>query len=222
MFCGKCGTKNENSASFCKECGAPLAPAEPIHTGGVATVTKDSRKKNKLIGMTAVAVVLAAVLFLVFPSLGGDAPATGAATAEEVGLQFVDAIFTGNGKGLMEGFHPKTRAKGKKLDEIIEKDNKFLSRRQDQITDYYGEGWTFSWEPSGKEELPESELEEIKVLYKSKYNLEVTEAQKVWVSVTVSGAEHENMTRMSAKAIRIGDFWYMYAGSMYTPGLFGS
>ena len=122
--------------------------------------------------------------------------------------------------------------------------------------------------------LPESELEEIKVLYKSKYNLEVTEAQKVWVSVTVSGAEHENMTRMSAKAIRItaasgvsnpgalaavdpayaaiapiataqvaasvlvsshenmtrmsakairiGDFWYMYAGSMYTPGLFGS
>ena len=52
--------------------------------------------------------------------------------------------------------------------------------------------------------------------------LEVTEAQKVWVSVTVSGAEHENMTRMSAKAIRIGDFWYMYAGSMYTPGLFGS
>ena len=87
---------------------------------------------------------------------------------------------------------------------------------------YYGEGWTFSWEPSGKEELPESELEEIKVLYKSKYNLEVTEAQKVWVSVTVSGAEHENMTRMSAKAIRIGDLWYMYAGSMYTPGLFGS
>ncbi|MBO6302717.1 MAG: zinc-ribbon domain-containing protein, partial [Ruminiclostridium sp.] len=29
MFCGKCGSKNEDGAKFCSSCGAPLMTAAP-------------------------------------------------------------------------------------------------------------------------------------------------------------------------------------------------
>ena len=30
MYCGRCGTLNEDSARFCSECGADLSPVNPV------------------------------------------------------------------------------------------------------------------------------------------------------------------------------------------------
>ena len=37
MFCGKCGANNPDGASFCKECGTPLAPLrkQSVHLSGI-------------------------------------------------------------------------------------------------------------------------------------------------------------------------------------------
>ena len=54
MFCGKCGTNNPESATFCKGCGAPLNPsAKPAGksaSGGVAVKeVNPSTMESKLV-----------------------------------------------------------------------------------------------------------------------------------------------------------------------------
>ena len=50
MFCGKCGTKNEDNAEFCRNCGSKLK-------NSTITTMSTQDDKNRKVGMIAVAIV---------------------------------------------------------------------------------------------------------------------------------------------------------------------
>ena len=64
MFCGKCGTNNPESATFCKGCGAPLNPsAKPAGksaSGGVAVkeINPTTMESKKVPGLYVIGEVL--------------------------------------------------------------------------------------------------------------------------------------------------------------------
>ena len=66
MFCGKCGAQNPDGAAFCKECGEKLE-AVGVDTGVdtapvVSAKAADSSKRNKIIGIAAVAILAVVIL----------------------------------------------------------------------------------------------------------------------------------------------------------------
>lgn len=76
MFCGKCGEKLEDNVKFCPKCGSPIS-------GNVAGTQTDSKtekykeivngsKKNKTVGMIAVAIIALAVIAGAFRLVGGS------------------------------------------------------------------------------------------------------------------------------------------------------
>ena len=60
MFCGECGTKNENGAQFCEKCGSRLEVEQTVVTH-VAAQKKPMSKKTKVIIGVVVAVVAALI-----------------------------------------------------------------------------------------------------------------------------------------------------------------
>lgn len=46
MYCKRCGTKNADNVSFCKECGAPLANSKQSGNTGEAHVRPDGAPRN--------------------------------------------------------------------------------------------------------------------------------------------------------------------------------
>ena len=75
MFCGKCGKNNSDEALFCKECGASLQT--PRSSGGNAAASAPASaqtgRRNRLVGIAAVAVIAVIVLIPAFRSLAGEA-----------------------------------------------------------------------------------------------------------------------------------------------------
>ena len=90
MYGGKCGAQNQDGATFCGVCGAPLGapagqPGAAPTAGTSAAVSQDSGKYKK-IGIAAVAVVAVVAIFGIFSLFGGRSDKE---TAEKV----FDAVF---------------------------------------------------------------------------------------------------------------------------------
>lgn len=64
MFCSKCGTKNEEGARFCVNCGATLSDKAEAVENKNTVVDKKSKPKKKSAGLIAFVVALFLVLFI--------------------------------------------------------------------------------------------------------------------------------------------------------------
>ena len=114
MFCGKCGTNNPESATFCKGCGAPLNPsAKPAGksaSGGVAVKSALApEKKNMLIGIAAVGVVALVVIFALISVLGGGGGG-GSKKPEDIAVKYANALMKGDAEAILKLF-PKNEQK---------------------------------------------------------------------------------------------------------------
>ena len=81
MFCGECGTKNKESAKFCKDCGAKLSKAKvenktttnTNNTNSSSNINMDSIKnfvmKNKMPFIIGGVVILLIILYFILNSL---------------------------------------------------------------------------------------------------------------------------------------------------------
>lgn len=212
MFCGKCGAKNEDGASFCKECGESLTPAKPVPAGGAVATAKDSGKKNKFIGMAAMAVAVVVVLML-FSSLLSSG---GAKTADEVALRYTDAMFKPDVKAMLKLIHKdvKKPVDKKVLKEIIADTEESVIQQKELLDKYLGEGWTYSCKVADHYERRNTRLENIQKSYETHYGLKVEEAQEVEVKVTISYGKSEESQRIYVDVIRIGNAWYLDAEDM--------
>lgn len=63
MFCGKCGTKNDDHAAFCINCGEKLNNGKlPKNTSVSQTNASPANSRNKKVGIIAIVVVLVIII----------------------------------------------------------------------------------------------------------------------------------------------------------------
>lgn len=221
MFCGKCGAINDNGASFCKECGAPLAAsgtpaAAKADFGGAAVRTSHvDSKRYKRIGIAAV-VVAAVLVIALLSSLSGG----GARSAEDAALRFANAIFKPDAKAAFSLIHKdiKKAVGSKALNEAIQQTDGKLEKQLKQLDDYLGKGWKYSCKVTEASDVSEYEMEWIRQRYETKYKVKVTEAQEVRVAITITAGDDEDTERVTVPVIKIGSFWYLDPENMNSFG----
>ena len=93
MFCGECGTKNENGAQFCEKCGAKLEVEETVVTKVVAPKKPMSKKTKVIIGVVSLVVVALVGAYMYVGSL---------VTPEKVALKYFKAYAANDADTLYE------------------------------------------------------------------------------------------------------------------------
>lgn len=212
MFCGKCGTKNDDDATFCTGCGAKLNGAQVVKNSTPVAVNPND--KNRKVGMIAVAVIAVIVIALIISLFGGRSYK---ATVEK----FVNAQFDADAEAIFELIPEKMIAYGleeegyddDELDEFIEEANEELQDQLDYIERYLGKDWTVSYEILTVEDVTGDDLDDLKDDYKD-IDIKVSAAKTVEVELTVKAGETETSNSLDVSLIKVGRSWYLDLESM--------
>lgn len=207
MFCGKCGTKNEDNAEFCRNCGSKLKNSTTI-----TIPTQDD--KNRKIGMIAVAVAAVVIIILGIFLFGGR-------SYKSTVKKFVNAQFDGNAEAIFD-LLPKKMLDyaleqdgydSNDLDKLIDDANEELQEQIDSLDSYLGEGWKVSYEILDDENVKGDDLEDIKDGYEDA-DLKVSAAKNVELEVTVTAGDTESSNTQDISLIKVGRSWYIDVMSM--------
>lgn len=149
MYCGKCGTKNEDGAAFCKECGEQLTGAAP--QAAASALEKETHyRKIGIAAVAVIAVVIVAVFFLfsgpkpyekpLKQMINGinsqDATAIVESMLPQKGIQYLEEHYSGTTDGMQKdltrsfaGQEVQISYKLEKVSDALESDsdNSFLS-----------------------------------------------------------------------------------------------
>lgn len=212
MFCGKCGAKNADDATFCTECGAKLNGGQMIRNSTPVVVNLND--KNRKVGMIAVGVIAVIVIALIFTLFGGRSYK---ATIEK----FVNAQFDADAEAIFELIPEKMIAYAleeegydeDELDEFIEEGNEELQDQLDYIEGYLGEGWTVSHKILNVEDVTGDELDDLKDDYED-IDIKVSAAKTVEVELTVKAEETETSNSLDISLIKVDRSWYLDLESM--------
>lgn len=212
MFCGKCGTKNTDDATFCTGCGAKLNGEQVVKNSTPVAINPND--KNRKVGMIAVAVVAVIVIALIISLFGGRSYK---ATVEK----FINAQFDADAEAIVELIPEKMIAYAleeegyddDELDEFIEEGNEELQDQLDYIERYLGEDWTVSHEILTVEDVTGDDLDDLKDDYKD-IDIKVSAAKTVEVELTVKAGETETSNSLDISLIKVGRSWYLDLESM--------
>lgn len=212
MFCGKCGVKNADDATFCTDCGAKLNGIKPTVSGTSGAVNPSD--KNRKVGIIAVAVAAVVVVALIIGLFGGRGYK---ATVEK----FVDAQFDADAEAIFELFPEKMidyilKKEGydkDELDEFIEEGNEYLQDQLDYIERYLGEDWTVSYEILTVEDVTGDDLDDLKDDYED-LDIKVSAAKTVEIELTIKAGETESSKSLDVSVIKVGRSWYLDLESM--------
>lgn len=212
MFCGKCGVKNADNATFCTGCGAKLNGGRVVKSS--TPVVVKSNDKNRKVGMIAVAVISVIVIALIIALFGGRSYK---ATVEK----FINAQFDADAEAIFELIPEKMidcvlEEEGyddDELEEFIEEGNEELQDQLDYIERYLGKGWTVSYEILTVEDVIDDDLDDLKDDYED-IDIKVSAAKTVEVELTVKAGETENSNSLDISLIKVGRSWYLDLESM--------
>ena len=206
MFCRNCGTQNQDGAGFCCSCGAPLSSGGPAGGGAAA---KAKNINVKLIGIVAAVVV---VLFVAFKLLfgGGGGP-------EKSATKFVDSIFKGDGKAIVNMIPDKVieeimDEEDMTKKEMIEELNDGLEYIKDDMDDMYDK-WSVKCKVLDTEDFSKRELRDLADRYEDSYDIDVKAAKTVSVKATLKADGETDSNTMDIVMIKVGGKWYLeYSG----------
>lgn len=212
MFCGKCGTKNEDNVEFCTNCGARLNKATSKRATAVSVTSQND--KNRKVGMIAVAVAAVVVIILGVVLFGGRSYK---ATVEK----FVDAQFDANAEAIFDLMPEKMidyaleqdGYDSDDLDDLIDDANETLQDQLDSLDSYLGEGWKISYEILDTEDIKGDDLDDIKDAYEDA-DVKVSAAKDVEIEITVKADETESSNSLDVSLIKVGRSWYLDVMSM--------
>ena len=212
MFCGKCGTKNEDNVEFCTNCGARLNKATSKRATAVSVTSQND--KNRKVGMIAVAVAAVVVIILGVVLFGGRSYK---ATVEK----FVDAQFDANAEAIFDLMPEKLidyaleqdGYDSDDLDDLIDDANETLQDQLDSLDSYLGEGWKISYEILDTEDIKGDDLDDIKDAYEDA-DVKVSAAKDVEIEITVKADETESSNSLDVSLIKVGRSWYLDVMSM--------
>lgn len=202
MFCRNCGTQNQDGAGFCCSCGAPLSSGGPAGGGAAA---KAKNINVKLIGIVAAVVV---VLFVAFKLLfgGGGGP-------EKSATKFVDSIFKGDGKTVVNMLPDKVieeimDEEDMTKKEMIEELNDYLEDKKDDMDDRYDK-WSVKCKVLDTEDFSKRELRNLADRYEDSYDIDVKAAKTVSVKATLKADGETDSNTMDIVMVKIGSKWYV-------------
>lgn len=212
MFCGKCGVKNADNATFCAGCGAKLNGGQTVKNSKPVVI--NSNDKNRKVGMIAVAVIAVIVIALIISLFGGR-------SYKSTVKKFVNAQFNADAEAILELIPEKmiTYALEEEgydddeRDEFIEEGNEELQDQLDDIESYLGEDWTVSHEILTVEDVTGDELNDLKDDYED-IDIKVSAAKTVEVELTVKAGETETSNSLDISVIKVGRSWYLDLESM--------
>lgn len=216
MFCGKCGTENNDNAAFCSNCGAKLKQSSPASTA--ASPLSASNNKNRKIGIIAAAAALVVIIILGTALFGGRSYKSTIDTY--VTAQFdadAEAVFKLIPDKMMDYMLEEDGYDSRDLDDFIDEAGDMLQDQLDTLDSYLGEGWTSEYEILYTEDLKGDDLDAIKDSYEDT-DVKVSAAKIVEVEMTVKADETESSNTLEIYLIKVGRSWYLDVMSM--GGLF--
>lgn len=210
MFCGKCGTKNDDNATFCVKCGEKLSNNQSAKSNSIIQLNSkaSTSAKNKKVGIVSVLIFAVLLIIAVFSLLGGR-------NYKETAKQFVAAIFEADASTIVDLLPKGT------INAIIEEDeydNKTqmiddleeeLQDNLDDMEQYLGDDWNVAYEVLKVENCSSEELKEIKEAYKEELNTKVSNAKFVEVEFTIKAGDIDESDTIDICVIKIGRSWYI-------------
>ncbi len=222
MFCGNCGTNNEDNATFCNGCGASLTE------GGAENNNVAPEKVNNNIvkyGVIAAVAVVAVVLLVVI--FGGNSP-------KSVVKNTLDATYKGKvnklkkvySKKMVENFieeyeYDEYDDYDEFVDELIDEAEEDYENLQER----WGDNFKVSYKIKKVKDVKKSELEDIQDLY-DEIDIEVKDAKEVKVDIelkkydedawedfcdehNMEDDEPEDEWDIEYIVVKIGGSWYL-------------
>lgn len=219
MFCRKCGKElKEENIKFCPFCGAeienedyvikPIPPEE-----NTEEPIKKNNKSNK--GFLTAIIVLAAIVII---SLLVDFAADYAFGRDfnEVAEDYVEAIAEGDSDDLLELLHNKYKENiveqnyGGSRNAYISDLNSVLQSNRQWLESKYGRDYDCEERITAVYDILGGDLEQIKEIYDTKYDIDVSKAKSIDVSIVVEQNDYyDNLTEKTITVIKSGNSWYL-------------
>lgn len=210
MFCGKCGTKNDDNTKFCTNCGAKLNEKVFVPQKPVMTPRDGGDAKNSKVGMIAVAVIVVAVVLVGFLLFGGR-------SANATVKKFAKAVINADEKSMINLVHKKEvkyflEEKEYRRDKLIDTMLGIKAKKIKENSKNIGKG--ISYKILGEQDIKESELKIIKDTY-AKRGVKVSAAKAVKIGFRILDSEEEDALSL----IKVGRSWYIAADPFGLSGV---
>lgn len=204
-FCGKCGAQNQDGATFCEACGAPLTGGAGAAPGGNGS----KKLSSKTIGIIAVAAAAVLVLVILFAALGGRSD-------KAVVKQLINAVNTGKGKSIVALIPDKViKESDMTKKEMTEELDDSLEYIRDGLDDQYDK-WKITYKITDTENITGKDLKRLKENYDDEYDVKVKAAKELEVKMTLKGDDETDTEKSTITVIKVGGSWYLDVGSMYS------
>lgn len=207
MFCGNCGTHNNESSAFCANCGAPLTLETPAPQ---APAPKRS-KKGLIIGLSIGAAVLAILAVVLILTLGGGKK-SGAQAPEDIAAQYMDCFLDADIRAMLDIIPEEV------IDETFDALNtpeSWADRMSARLEEMFDEmdaeydRWDISYKIDDVSNLDADDLEDLQEFYDNRYNCQVDACKEVTVDVTIQLDGYEEDEELTVFIIQVDGKWYV-------------
>lgn len=207
MYCGNCGTKNDDTAAFCQACGAPLtATASKVDGLGEAAVPQGrAGSKKKMIAVIAVIVVILLAGWLLF----------GGRSYQDTVEEFFEASMDGDVRGVIE-LIPEDLIKNAMEAEGYDMGDMegFITQAEDELQGMLAFGGAlvgdldFDIDITGDTDIKGAGLQEIQEDYRA-YDVDVSKAKNVQVTISLDAGALSGSEDIEVPVIKVGRSWYL-------------
>lgn len=212
MYCGNCGTKNDDTAAFCQSCGAPLRAAQGNPADTAAAPQR--RVSDRKVGMIATAVAVVVVLLAGWLLLGGR-------SYKATVNQLFDAAMDGDAEEILELIprdvieqtmekNGMDRGDIDDLAKAMEMELAGMLSLSGAVTKQLD--IDLDVKITGDTDIIGDDLAEIQEEYRA-YDVKVSKAKDVSVTVAVNMGGLSESETMEIPVIKVGRSWYLDASS---------
>lgn len=219
MYCTNCGTKNDDNARFCVECGEKLENYIPgksiIPAERIVSAEKGGIRKNIF---PIVVLVILAVAVIAFPKL-----IISGHVEEKIIKEFIEAEMTGDAEKITdivpeEILEAAKTQGGMSREEFTEELQEQLDSVYDNLESTYGTDWKYSCKITSIDKVTQEELEELENTYSEEFEteLDIAAAKTAKVEIAVKGDKIDNSVSLDVGLIKVKNKWYIdFASLMY-------
>lgn len=209
MFCGKCGSKNVDGASFCEVCGAPIGTAPRPVSAAEKTVQVSDARTNRKVGLIAVGVCVVVLLLGIFLIAHGR-------SATKTAETLMDGILDGDATVFVDVLPDKLikevmKERGisrKEMEEELSEYGEDMQYALGLASGFLGDSVKITYKVLEPERFSAEELREVKRTYK---DLGITIKAASWVPVRISirADGYNDSDTLNVPVIQVGRSWYL-------------